>query len=123
MGVSGCKVNRIRLLSLILAILLTFSAFPVFAAGEEAVWDDQFPPIQATEETEDWSTESISEEAGPLARFFPDYTLEDYADVMYGSGTIKDNGCSVCCMASVDLFFQHRIGSSVNIGRECGKRF
>ena len=115
MGVSGCKVNRIRLLSLILAILLTFSAFPVFAAGEEAVWDDPTEETsadwqpeetqgdaaqweEATEETEDWSTESISEEAGPLARFFPDYTLEDYADVMYASGTILDNGCSVVCV-------------------------
>lgn len=121
MGVSGCKVNRIRLLSLILAILLTFSAFPVFAAGEEAVWDDPTEETSAdwqpeetqgdaaqweetTEETEDWSTESISEEAGPLARFFPDYTLEDYADVMYASGTILDNGCSVVCLASLATY-------------------
>lgn len=34
-----------------------------------------------------------------MTRFFPDYTLDDYADVMYGDGTIKNNGCSVCCMA------------------------
>ena len=42
--------------------------------------------------------EAIIEESED-GRFFPDYTLDDYADVMYGDGTIKNNGCSVCCMA------------------------
>lgn len=45
------------------------------------------------EETEEIPAEPEDE------RFFPDYTLEEYGDIMYGSGTIKDNGCSVCCMA------------------------
>lgn len=37
-------------------------------------------------------------------RFFPDYTLEEYGSVMYASGTILDNGCSVVCMASLATY-------------------
>lgn len=36
--------------------------------------------------------------------FFPDYTLEEYGSVMYASGTILDNGCSVVCMASLATY-------------------
>ena len=50
------------------------------------------------EETEEIPAEPEDE------RFFPDYTLEEYGDIMYGSGTIKDNGCSVCCMAVVATY-------------------
>ena len=50
------------------------------------------------EETEEIPAEPEDE------RFFPDYTLDEYGDIMYGSGTIKDNGCSVCCMAVVATY-------------------
>lgn len=66
---------------------------------------------EKTEETEPAAEEALPEEAPEEpeaameetedARFFPDYTLEDYADVIYGDGTIRNNGCSVCCMAVV----------------------
>lgn len=95
------------------------------AATEETQQETSAPEEESTEATEEETTEvteEITEETGetePIAeetvpeeipeeaiieesedgRFFPDYTLEDYADVMYGDGTIKNNGCSVCCMA------------------------
>lgn len=95
------------------------------AATEETQQKTIAPEEESTEATEEETTEvteEITEEIGetePIAeetvpeeipeeaiieesedgRFFPDYTLDDYADVMYGDGTIKNNGCSVCCMA------------------------
>ena len=56
--------------------------------------EEKTVPEEISEETEEESFEEDSDD-----RFFPDYTLDDYADVMYGDGTIKNNGCSVCCMA------------------------
>ena len=50
------------------------------------------------EETEEIPAEPEDE------RFFPDYTLEEYGSVMYASGTILDNGCSVVCMASLATY-------------------
>lgn len=95
------------------------------ATEETQLEETTAPEEESTEATEEETTEvteEITEETGetePIAeetvpeeipeeaiieesedgRFFPDYTLEDYADVMYGDGTIKNNGCSVCCMA------------------------
>lgn len=56
--------------------------------------EEETVPEEISEETKEESFEEDSDD-----RFFPDYTLDDYADVMYGDGTIKNNGCSVCCMA------------------------
>ena len=76
------------------------------ATGEETT-EETGEITEETEETEPIEEETVPEEIPEEAiieesedgRFFPDYTLEDYADVMYGDGTIKNNGCSVCCMA------------------------
>lgn len=84
-------------------------------APEEDPTEATEEATEATEETEKTEeTEPAAEEALPEetpeepeaaieetedSRFFPDYTLEDYADVIYGDGTIRNNGCSVCCMA------------------------
>ena len=57
------------------------------------------PEEEIPEETEEESFEEDSDE-----RFFPDYTLEEYGSVMYASGTILDNGCSVVCMASLATY-------------------
>lgn len=67
--------------------------------AEESEREETLP-----EETEDWQEpeedyEEDYEEVYEDGPFFPDYTLEEYGDVLYGSGTIKTNGCSVCCMA------------------------
>ncbi len=76
-------------------------------ATEEAT--EATEETEKTEETEPAAEETLPEETPeePEAaieetedgRFFPDYTLEEYADVIYGDGTIRNNGCSVCCMA------------------------
>ena len=58
---------------------------------------------EPAEEAAETETTDIPETA-EIDRFFPDYTLDDYADVMYGTGTIKNNGCSVCCMAVVATY-------------------
>ena len=58
---------------------------------------------EPAEEAAETETTDIPETA-EIQRFFPDYTLDDYADVMYGTGTIKNNGCSVCCMAVVATY-------------------
>lgn len=76
------------------------------ATGEETT-EETGEITEETEETESIEEETVPEEIPEEAiieesedgRFFPDYTLDDYADVMYGDGTIKNNGCSVCCMA------------------------
>lgn len=86
-------------------------------APEEEATEATEEPTEETqeypEETEDFPTEPVTEETQEAEpeeaeeppvepeneRFFPDFTLDEYGDVMYGSGTIKDNGCSVCCMA------------------------
>lgn len=73
--------------------------------------------IEATEETEETEPEKTEpEEEIPDEteeeffeensddRFFPDYTLEEYGSVMYASGTILDNGCSVVCVASLATY-------------------
>ena len=64
---------------------------PTEPVPEEA--QEPEPEEMIPEETEEIPAEPEDE------RFFPDYTLDEYGDIMYGSGTIKDNGCSVCCMA------------------------
>ena len=81
------------------------------ATGEETT-EETGEITEETEETEPIEEETVPEEIPEEAiieesedgRFFPDYTLDDYADVMYGDGTIKNNGCSVCCMAVVATY-------------------
>lgn len=76
-------------------------------ATKEETTEETGEITEETEETEPIEEETVPEEIPEEAiieesedgRFFPDYTLDDYADVMYGDGTIKNNGCSVCCMA------------------------
>lgn len=69
---------------------------PTEPVPEEA--QEPEPEEMIPEETEEIPAEPEDE------RFFPDYTLDEYGDIMYGSGTIKDNGCSVCCMAVVATY-------------------
>jgi len=123
----------LRLLSALLAVFLLAQMVPFFAVAdddaqdsetksaaeetvseetvsEETVPDETIPEETVPEETvseeidseETVSDEIVSEDENE--RFFPDYTLDEYADVMYGTGTIKDNGCSVCCMAVVATY-------------------
>lgn len=102
MGIYPKKNTRLRgmrTLSFLLAILLMVQAVPflVYAEGEEgteASSVEETTASQSMEKTVPRQTE----------RFLPDYTLDDYSDVMYGSGTIKDNGCSICCLASVATY-------------------
>lgn len=67
---------------------------------EETEPEETEPEEEIPEETEE---ESFFEEDSD-ERFFPDYTLEEYGSVMYASGTILDNGCSVVCMASLATY-------------------
>lgn len=123
----------LRLLSALLAVFLLAQMVPFFAVAdddaqdsetksaaeetvsEETVSEETVPDETIPEETvpdehvseeidseETVSDEIVSEDENE--RFFPDYTLDEYADVMYGTGTIKDNGCSVCCMAVVATY-------------------
>ena len=117
-----------RLLSAFLAALLLLQTVPFFAAAEdtkstetsskstpaaaettEAATETSEAPTESAEATtEDAEASTEPEETVSVEEshehFFPDYTLEEYADVMYGTGTIKDNGCSVCCMAVVATY-------------------
>ena len=69
---------------------------PTEPVPEEA--QEPEPEEVIPEETEEIPAEPEDE------RFFPDYTLEEYGSVMYASGTILDNGCSVVCMASLATY-------------------
>ena len=122
-----------RLLSALLAVFLLAQMVPLFAVADDDTRDSETKSAaeeKASEETvseetapdettpeEDVPDERVSEEIDSKEtvsdetvlekeneRFFPDYTLDEYADVMYGTGTIKDNGCSVCCMAVVATY-------------------
>ena len=81
------------------------------ATGEETT-EETGEITEETEETEPIEEETVPEEIPEEAiieesedgRFFPDYTLEEYGSVMYASGTILDNGCSVVCMASLATY-------------------
>ena len=66
---------------------------------EETEPEETEPEDVIPEETEEEFFEEDSDE-----RFFPDYTLEEYGSIMYASGTILDNGCSVVCMASLATY-------------------
>lgn len=37
-------------------------------------------------------------------RYYPPFIQEDYPDVLYGSGTVSDNGCSITAMAIIATF-------------------
>lgn len=118
-----------RLFSVFLAALLLLQTVPFFAAAEKEDTKSNETSNESTEaaaetaeasettETSAESTEAAIEDTDVSAEpeetvsaeeshehFFPDYTLDEYADVMYGTGTIKDNGCSVCCMAVVATY-------------------
>ena len=98
-----------RIFAAMLALLLLLQTLPFFVMADGT--DDT---EQVTEETTGITEEPAEEaaetettdilETAEIQRFFPDYTLDDYADVMYGTGTIKNNGCSVCCMAVVATY-------------------
>ena len=127
------KLWMLRLLSALLAVFLLAQMVPLFAVADddtrdsetksvteetvseetvseetvpdETIAEENVPDERVSEEInseETVSDEIVSEEENE--RFFPDYTLDEYADVMYGTGTIKDNGCSVCCMAVVATY-------------------
>lgn len=119
------RIRMPRALALLLALLLALQLTPFFAAAEanhdavqtaeteqsveaETAPDETFPETEAAEEAptepEEPAEPDAEEEPQQPERFFPDYTLDDYADVMYGTGTIKNNGCSVCCMAVVATY-------------------
>ena len=88
MVVSKAKKYGKRLLGLLLALgmVTQVAATTVFAAQEDP------------------AEESSASETQTQERFFPDYILEDYADVMYASGTIANNGCGIVCLASVATY-------------------
>ena len=93
------RLREMRTLSFLLAILLMVQAVPflIYADGEEETETASTEETAAVQEMEAVVSQQTE-------RFLPDYTLDDYADVMYGTGTIKDNGCSVCCLASVATY-------------------
>lgn len=54
-------------------------------------------------ETEETSADETSAEE-TSERYFPDYTLEEYGDTMYASGTILSNGCGITCLAALATY-------------------
>lgn len=56
---------------------------------------------------EDLNTMTIANKADDAFRcdrYFPPFFQEDYPNVLYGSGTVSDNGCSITAMAIVATF-------------------
>ena len=117
-----------NILCLLLAAALLVQPISLRTWADEATEETQLEettapeeePTEATDKTEE-ETEPAEEPAEPEEeipketeeeffeeesddRFFPDYTLEEYGSVMYASGTILDNGCSVVCMASLATY-------------------
>ena len=98
-----------RIFAAMLALLLLLQTLPFFVMAD-GTDDTEQVTEEATGITEEPAEEAAETETtdipetAEIQRFFPDYTLDDYADVMYGTGTIKNNGCSVCCMAVVATY-------------------
>lgn len=97
------KVNRMRLLSFLLVFATVLSCVPVVGASEKAGEENGMTVENGILRQEgNGEGEPNGDEA--VEHFFPDYTLEEYADVMYANGTIMDNGCSVVCMAALATY-------------------
>ena len=91
MGASVCKVNRLRLLSLAMALVMLISCFPVLAFSEEDSWETEAEyddssywdstegdEEEYTEEYDPWEETEKEEETdywhyGADSHFFPDY--------------------------------------------------
>lgn len=118
-------MTKQKILCLLLAAALLVQPISLRSWAEEVTEETQQEEqiasveesIEATEETEETEPEKTEpEEEIPEEteeeffeensddRFFPDYTLEEYGSVMYASGTILDNGCSVVCVASLATY-------------------
>lgn len=100
----------------VLALALFLQAIPV------TVWADSFSmrssikefssqlsaeagdTIAAEKERIAAEEEALRKEEENNKHFFPDYTLNEYGDAMYGSGTIKTNGCSITVLASLATY-------------------
>ena len=72
---------------------------------EHAADSAELPETTEDPDAEEALTEPEKyEEEFDISTLFPDYRLDDYEGVLYGSGTVADNGCSVCCLASVATY-------------------
>ena len=67
-------------------------------APTEPTEEPEFPAEEPTEPEEPTQAESTEPEEAD-DRFFPDFIQDYYEDVLYGSGTVKNNGSSICCLA------------------------
>lgn len=67
-------------------------------APTEPTEEPEFPTEEPTEPEEPTQAESTEPEEAD-DRFFPDFIQDYYEDVLYGSGTVKNNGSSICCLA------------------------
>lgn len=81
---------------------------PTEAAEAEATEATETTVTSATEAEEDAPVEATLEEpTEPEAECvrpyedFPNYSMEEYGDTMYGAGTIKSNGSGVTCLAAL----------------------
>ena len=67
-------------------------------APTEPTEEPEFPTEEPTEPEEPTQAEATEPEEAD-DRFFPDFIQDYYEDVLYGSGTVKNNGSSICCLA------------------------
>lgn len=81
---------------------------PVEATEPTEVTEPEPTEASVTEAEEDAPEEAAHEESiEPEAvcvrpyENFPNYSMEDYGDIMYGAGTIKSNGSSITCLAAL----------------------
>lgn len=65
--------------------------------------EESSEPEDICEDTTDPETEETEGEE-TNERYFPDYTLAEYGDTMYASGTIKSNGCGITCLAALATY-------------------
>lgn len=81
---------------------------PTEAAEAEATEATETTETSATEAAEDAPEETTPEDptepevecVRPYENF-PNYSMEEYGDTMYGAGTIKSNGSGVTCLAAL----------------------
>ena len=107
--------HRARRLCAVLAVVLSIQYIPVpvqaapFAIGDSLKYFSRelkasVADLVADEEEKKEKEEALRQEQEKNKHFFPEYYLDEYANVMYGSGTIKTNGCSITVLASLATY-------------------
>lgn len=85
-------------------LLLLLICFFLILDSSVFAYADMIEISEQAEETPSVKVEETKNDEFRCNRYFPPFFQEDYPDVLYGSGTVSDNGCSITAMAIVATY-------------------